>query len=684
MQWKDAIANMHKDHSKDTLIPLYTTWGEQMIQNSNTDNIWQEYPRPQFRREDYHVLNGLWEYKIEQIPGIQVSPTLPSDNKTASVNDLSGTIPGTPFVPDGNIQVPFSPEALLSGVNRQLKPDEYLWYQRTLEFSQEELTWKADRKRCLLHFDAVDQQAEVYVNGVPVASHSGGYLPLSVDIAEYISNAPLLLQVRVRDESDTSYHSRGKQTLKRGGMFYTAQSGIWQSVWYEWVPENYIMAYRITPDYDKAKVVVELFSQHAFSSVNCKVCEAALKTSNTIHDKYNLAEHSTPIQNADSYSRILNMQISTNTSNKNNTKGSPEHATLLTDSVIAPYCTTITLTYPDRTFQAWTPETPFLYPLLIEADADRVESYFAMRSFTVEPDEKGVIRFHLNHKPYFLHGLLDQGYWPDGLMTAPCDEAFVFDIKLAKEQGFNMLRKHIKIEPLRWYYHCDRLGMIVWQDMVNGGTSYNMLWVCYLPTVLTYLASHTVDRYYRLFSRISQEGRKAWEQECMDMVEHLYNVPSLAVWVPFNEGWGQFDAARITGLIKAKDHTRPVDHASGWFDQNAGEFRSVHNYFRPLKVKLDDKRAFVISEYGGYACHVEGHSSVERVFGYKRYETCEEMSVAYRDLIEKQIFPLEEQGLSGAVYTQLSDIEEEVNGLVTYDRKIIKLRISSNKSDCHN
>jgi len=323
--------------------------------------------------------------------------------------------------------------------------------------------------------------------------------------------------------------------------------------------------------------------------------------------------------------------------------------------------------------QAWSPEKPYLYPLIIEADADRVESYFAMRSFTMEPDEKGVMRFHLNHKPYFLHGLLDQGYWSDGLMTAPCDEAFVFDIQLAKDKGFNMLRKHIKIEPLRWYYHCDRLGMIVWQDMVNGGTSYNMLWVCYLPTVLTYLANHTADKYYRLFSRISAEDRCAWETECMDTIAHLYNVPSLATWVPFNEGWGQFDAARIASMIKEKDPTRPVDHASGWFDQGAGDFRSVHNYFRPLKVKLDPKRAFVISEYGGYACHVEGHSSVKRVFGYKRYETCQELSVAYRDLIERQVFPLEKEGLSGAVYTQLSDIEEEVNGLVTYDRRIVKL-----------
>ncbi len=674
MQWKDAIANMHKEHSDDNLIPLYTTWGEQMIQDKNTEDVWQEYPRPQLRREDYHMLNGVWEYKIEPLPHAAHSPAKPSERTFTGENAASkgSTIPGSPFTPDGSILVPFSPEALLSGVNRQLKPEEYLWYQRTVHFSREELSWRAAGKRCLLHFDAVDQQAEVYGNGKLLASHSGGYLPFSADITEAIGDTPLLLQVRVRDESDTGYHSRGKQTLKRGGMFYTAQSGIWQSVWYEWVPENYIMDCRITPDYDRALVVVELTSRNAFTTVHCKVCEAACYDDcyarndvtvaytgahTLIHNHHNSAETKTINPNMVPPSGIINMQVNTNA-----------------DPTAAPCRTTITLTFPDQSFQAWSPEAPFLYPLIIEADEEQVASYFAMRCFTVEPDEKGVMRFHLNHKPYFLHGLLDQGYWSDGLMTAPCDEALIFDIQLAKDCGFNMLRKHIKIEPLRWYYHCDRLGMIVWQDMVNGGTSYNMLWVCYLPTVLTHLASHTVDRYYRLFSRISEEGRKAWEQECVDTVKHLYNVPSLAVWVPFNEGWGQFDAARIAALIKEKDPTRPVDHASGWFDQNAGDFRSVHNYFRPLKVKLDEKRAFVISEYGGYACHVEGHSSVERIFGYKRYDTCEELSAAYRDLIEKQVFPLEEQGLSSAVYTQLSDIEEEVNGLVTYDRKVVKLQ----------
>ena len=268
-------------------------------------------------------------------------------------------------------------------------------------------------------------------------------------------------------------------------------------------------------------------------------------------------------------------------------------------------------------------------------------------------------------------------------MTAPCDEAFVWDIRLAKEMGFNMLRKHIKLEPLRWYYHCDRLGMIVWQDMVSGGSTYHMPLVCYLPTLFPHITAHTKDHHYRLFSRADQEGRRNWEQECLDTVEHLYNVPCLAAWVPFNEGWGQFDAARIADLVKEKDPTRPVDHASGWFDQKGGDFRSIHNYFRPLKVKPDGKRAFVISEYGGFACHIPGHSSVERIFGYRKYDTPEEMTEAFQTLIHKQLFPLKAAGLSGAVYTQLSDVEEEVNGLTTYDRRVIKVTLRSQAPGGH-
>ena len=594
MRIKDALANIHKEHADDKLIPLYTVWGE----NLDKENVWQEYPRPQMQREHYQMLHGEWDYAIVSL----------EDEKD--------------FESQGEILVPFSPETLLSGVGRQLQPTEYLWYQKELTFTTEESERKVQGQRCLLHFDAVDQQAIVYINGMEVARHYGGYLPFEADITDYVGDEKIVLQVRVRDESDTSYHTRGKQTLKRGGMFYTAQSGIWQSVWYEWVPKNHVKRYRIIPDYDNAKVIIELFSRSKFESVSLDV-DGDKDNNITVH--YDSEESN------------------------------------------------VTISFADRKFESWSPENPYLYYFTLKADEDVIRGYFAMRAFTIEKDEKGIPRFCLNHKPYFLNGLLDQGYWPDGLMTAPCDEAFVYDIELAKQKGFNMIRKHIKIEPLRWYYHCDRLGMIVWQDMVNGGTTYNMPWVCYMPTAIPALGRVIKDNMYHMFSRKVVESRECWEIECRGTLDHLCNVPSISTWVPFNEAWGQFDAARIANEVKAYDPTRTVDHASGWFDQKAGDFNSVHNYFRKLRVEKDDKRAFVISEYGGYACHIKGHSSVERIFGYKKYETKEELSKAFHQLLDEQVMPLVEKGLSGVVYTQLSDVEEEVNGLVTYDRKVCKI-----------
>ena len=600
MRIKDALANIHKEHVDDTLIPLYTPWGE----NLDKTNVWQEYPRPQMQREHYQMLHGEWDYAI-------VSQ---SDEYT--------------FESQGKILVPFSPETLLSGVERHLQPDEYLWYQKVLSFTEEECQRKEKNEYCILHFDAVDQQAVVYINVLGVAKHYGGYLTFQVDITDYVGKEACVLQVRVQDDSDTSYHTRGKQTLKRGGMFYTAQSGIWQSVWYEWVPENYVKKMKITPDYDQASVVIELRSEAVIESVNIELSKTDVEIT------YDVSQRQTEFG----------------------------------------WTTSVTVHFTEGIFESWTPEEPNLYYFTLRAGEDTIRSYFAMRIFTIEKDEKGIPRFCLNHQPYFLNGVLDQGYWPDGLMTAPCDEAFVYDIELAKKTGFNMIRKHIKIEPLRWYYHCDRLGMIVWQDMVNGGTSYNMPWVCYMPTALPFLGRKIKDNLYHMFSRKSEEGRRAWEEECRQMVEHLYNIPSISTWVPFNEAWGQFDAERIANDVKSQDSTRTVDHASGWFDQKSGDFNSVHNYFRKLKVEKDDKRAFVISEYGGYACHVAGHSSVERMFGYKKFDTTEALSKAYKELYEGQVLPLIENGLSGVVYTQLSDIEEEVNGLVTYDRKVVKIQ----------
>ena len=615
MRIKDAVSNLQKEHPEDTLLPLLTPWGEKL-----GEAVRQEYPRPQLRRKNYRMLHGKWRYAI--VP-VEASPS-----------------PGSPIAADGEILVPFSPESLLSGVERQLQPQEYLWYERTLSFSDEDFSLHAKGFRCILHFDAVDQQAAVYADGDEVVSHVGGYLPFYADITEYVSHdKPLLLQVRVRDETDASWLSRGKQTLRRGGMFYTPQSGIWQSVWYEWVPANYIRALRITPEPDTRSVSIRIDSPQTFSSVSCTVYKA--------DDAY-----TTELLPGKSTMALVGVTAQREPS-------SPD---------------TLRLTLPEDDVHLWTPETPFLYSFTIMADQDIVHGYFALRTFSVEPDENGVQRFCLNHKPYFLNGLLDQGYWPDGLMTAPSDEAFLYDIELAKKTGFNMLRKHIKLEAARWYYHCDRLGMIVWQDMVSGGTAYHMPLVCYLPTVFPHICVHTSDSHYKLFSRSSEEGRLAWEKECLETVDALYSIPSIAVWVPFNEGWGQFDAKRIAELVKQKDPTRPVDHASGWFDQRGGDFKSVHNYFRKLKAKPEKKRAYVISEYGGFACHIDGHSSVERIYGYRTFRTADELNAAYHELMDRQVLPLVSKGLSGVVYTQLSDVEEEVNGLVTYDRKVVKIQ----------
>ncbi|MDO5132954.1 MAG: glycoside hydrolase family 2 TIM barrel-domain containing protein, partial [Eubacteriales bacterium] len=320
----------------------------------------------------------------------------------------------------------------------------------------------------------------------------------------------------------------------------------------------------------------------------------------------------------------------------------------------------------------WSPESPFLYAVRITLGRDEVSGYFAMRSFGTGRDEAGRPCLTLNGKPYFFHGVLDQGYWPESLMTAPADEAFVHDILRMKELGFNMLRKHAKNEPLRWYYHCDRLGMAVWQDMVNGGGPINAMLCTYAPTVVPAVGKIVPDRMHHLLSRTDAKERERFKRQLLEMVEVLGNAPCIGMWVIFNEGWGQFDAARLTEAVRQADPSRPIDHASGWFEQGAGDVLSEHNYFRELAVKKDRYgRAFVLSEYGGITCVAAGHISCEDTYGYHA-ETPQGFGAKFRAVME-EVRGLRGRGLAGAVYTQLSDIEEEVNGLLTYDRKINKL-----------
>lgn len=554
---------------------MLTPWGETLDPNK----VLGEYPRPQLRRDSYLNLNGLWEYAI-------------TDTDEA------------PRGFDGKILVPFSPEAPLSGVNRQLQPAQTLWYQTTFCLPE-----GFCKDRVLLHFGAVDRECAVYVNGTAAAFHMGGYLPFSMDITALLQ-AENLLTVRVKDPTDTTEGSRGKQKTKRGGIWYTPQSGIWQTVWLESVPTQYIKRLKITPLYDDDAVEIT-----AKTDIDAPCC-------------------------------------------------------IETDGMEVRCVSNSAVRIPLRHVEHWSPEHPKLYDLTVTVGDDRVESYFAMRKFSVAFDEDGVRRLFLNDEPYFETGVLDQGYWPDGLYTAPSDEAMIYDIQTMKDMGFNMLRKHIKIEPLRWYYHCDRLGMIVWQDMPSGGGSYR------LPTISLPLITgiHHKDHDYRRFSREDPVEREQYRVELADMVTLLYNAPCISTWVPFNEGWGQFDAVEAVALIESIDKTRRIDHASGWHDQGIGEIKSLHVYFRKYRFLRDKKRrAVVLSEFGGYNYMEKGHTYNDRDFGYRKLASSAALLSEFAALYEKQILPAVKKGLAATVYTQLSDVEDEVNGLVTYDRRVEKL-----------
>lgn len=565
---------------------MLTPWGEAL----DREHPLPEYPRPQLRRNSYLNLNGIWEYAI---------------TKTAE----------KPAAMQGEIVVPFSPETPLSGAGHILQPDEYLWYRRSVTLPEGFFRGG----RLLLHFGAVDQCCTVWVNGQEAGSHTGGYLPFALDVTELIEGDAFTLELRVTDPTDTGSLSRGKQRLKNTGIWYTPQSGIWQTVWMECVPENYLRSLRITPKLEENAVHIRLEAD-----------DPAMAAVTICRDGGIIAEGQTD-ENGES-----------------------------------------TLTIPAEELRLWSPEDPFLYDVsIVLPGGDRVESYFGMRAFGIGRDEKGLPRLLLNGKPYFQNGLLDQGYWSDGYYTAPSDEALIHDIAEMKRLGFNMLRKHIKVEPLRWYYHCDRLGMLVWQDMMNGGESYSPLSIY----VFSNLGLRVKDDRYRYFSRSDEAGRTHYYEELGQMIDLLYNTVSLAMWVPFNEGWGQFDALKAAEFIRKRDDTRPIDHASGWYDQGGGDIKSIHWYFRPYHHKQPPKeqRPICLTEYGGYNCAVPGHCWGEGAeFGYKKIADPAEFNRAFQKLMEEQIIPAKERGLAAAVYTQVSDVEGERNGLLTYDRKVCK------------
>jgi len=543
-----------------------------------------EYPRPQLERDSYICLNGLWEYAIRK------EETIPENF-------------------DGQILVPFSPETEKSLVNKVVTPEDYLFYRLNISLPEQFI-----KDKIIIHFGAVDQIAELFVNEQFVLKHVGGFLPFSADIKPYMKSNTLSLILRVKDTTNTSYHSSGKQAVNPGGIWYKPQSGIYMPVWLESVKEGYIESLKITPDIDKEIVTISFKS----SLKNAKI---------VIDDKqYEVNE------GEDNVIKIDNMVL-------------------------------------------WSPENPHLYNFKIINEVDEVKSYFAMRKVSLIKNNKGKLVIALNNKEYFMKGVLDQGYYQDGLLTPNSDEDYINDIKLVKSLGFNVSRKHIKIESLRWYYHCDRLGLLVWQDFVNGCTKYDF-WLNQVPLFVRYKIN---DRRYKKFFRENEEGRKEAYNEFLQTIDLLYNSPCIVLWTIFNEGWGQFDAKEIYKKLKEIDPTRLYDHASGWHDQGSSDVKSMHIYKWKVKVpnrfKLKN-RAYVCSECGAYILDKRLKEAKKKEgFIYLLFNNKIDFQKEYIRFIDQEIKPAKNKGMSAFIYTQLSDVEEEMNGFISYDRKEIKVDI---------
>lgn len=546
---------------------LTTRWSSKVT----PDNVLPDYPRPQLKRAEWWNLNGKWQYAI-------------CSEKEAQ-----------PEKYDGHILVPFPVESVLSGVERKVRHDQRLWYRRS--FDAAKLT---DGRRLLLHFGAVDWHTTVWVNGQRIDEHFGGYDPFTFDITDAIEADKNEIVVSVWDPTDAGIQPRGKQIRRPHGIWYTSVTGIWQTVWLERVPKNYVESLRLTPDTNNS--TIEL-------AVNLKA----------------------PTD------ELLNVTIR------------DEGTTILSQKVNAHSPTKLKI--PDA--KLWSPDQPHLYDVIIETSGgDKVESYFGLRSIEVGKDDNGVNRILLNGKPLFQFGLLDQGWWPDGLYTAPTDEALRYDLEVTKGLGFNMVRKHVKVEPARWYYWCDKLGLLVWQDMPSGDK---------------YIGGDEPDIFR------TNESANNFMRELKAMVNTHHNHPSIVMWVLYNEGWGQWDTKNVTQLLKQWDPTRLVNSASGWIDRGVGDVHDIHRYPGPAMPALENDRAVVLGEFGGLGLALPQHVwQADRNWGYRSYPDAEDLSNAYQKLVTKLHF-LVGKGLSAAVYTQTTDVEIEVNGLLTYDREVLKL-----------
>jgi hypothetical protein len=592
--------------------PITTRWASDVA----PDNVHPEYPRPQMVRAEWVNLNGLWEFE----PGEQ-------DEEPPFRRPL-----------ERSILVPFPVESALSGV---MERHDRLWYRRVFEVPEE---WSG--KRILLHFGAVDWETRVWVNGELVGEHRGGYDPFSFDITDALlpGAEEQVILVGVWDPTDASTQPRGKQVRNPQGIWYTPTTGIWQTVWLEPVADSRVLRVDV---------------------------QARLSGIVTVAPQLWLPRPGT-------------YTIGVTARDGGDVAGGVEMA--LNAAAGTPITTpSITFELLD-TAKPWSPESPHLYDLEVilrafdpdhperhRVDVDRVDSYFGLREISVRAGEDeaagatpGPPAIFLNGEPYFMIGTLDQGFWPDGLYTAPSDEALRFDIEQTKRMGFNTIRKHVKVEPARWYYWCDKLGILVWQDMPSGDA---------------YIGGDDPDLVR------SEESAQQFERELRAMIGALRNHPSIVMWVPFNEGWGQFDTARITDLVRELDPTRLVNSASGWTDRGTGDVHDIHAYPGPAAPAVEEHRAGVLGEFGGLGLPIEGHtwSAPEAAWGYQGMQDEEELARRYESLLRRVYELKESAGLAAAIYTQITDVETETNGLMTYDRAVMKVdpaRIArANKGD---
>ena len=569
------------------------------------DNVWQEYPRPQFKRSTWKNLNGIWDYAI--LKSNQPKPKS--------------------FV--GKILVPFSFESALSGVGKSITPEDKMWYRKKFSIPSE---WNG--KKILINFEAVDHDANIWINGIFVGSHQGGFDRFSFDITPFLNGSESqTVVVSVKDGTNLSPQLRGKQHFKPSGIVYTPVSGIWQTVWLEAVSdEAYLTEVKITTDIESGIVKIIPYGFEA------------------LRDRYTVKAEvfknkSIIVEGSVSANKQLELKI--------------------------------------REPELWSPDNPNLYDLKLTLTnlkgkkIDQIDSYFGMRKISLG-DHKGVKYLFLNNKPLFHYGTLDQGWWPGGLLTPPSDEAMRYDIEITKAMGFNMIRKHVKIEPDRWYYHCDQLGILVWQDMPSGG---KMIEKINGPTT-----NKRGDKKY--YTNLQHIGRTdgdlnknitesiQFETELRKMINIHYNSPSIVVWVPFNEGWGQYDTCRISDLVKGLDPSRLVIPTSGWSLRNCGDIYDIHTYDVDLKTPPYHKdKATVIGEYGGIGLPIKKNLWNPNTinWGYQTYNSQKELLESYEYKFNQILKMKDIHGLSGAVYTQTTDVEGEVNGLLTYDREVIKI-----------